>query len=189
MNCDQDAKGRILLAVTELLKEEPDVEKITVRQIAERAGVGVGSIGYHFGSKHNLLSEAIARNVYIIVQRFLKETEREHIEPTEKLKSMLKTMFNLIQSQEKTARFMLIHGILQGEMRSALYLVPVLKELFKGEKEDLELRIIALQIVQPLNVATIDPAHFHIYSGIDMYNVEERNRFIDMLVDNVVGTV
>ena len=186
MNCDQDAKGRILLAVAELLKEEPDVEKITVRQIAERAGVGVGLISYHFGSKYNLLTEAIDRNVYSTVEDFISKTKGKHIEPIEKLKAMLKSMFNLMQSQRKTARFMLIQGIMKGEMRATLYLVPVLKELFKGQMEDLDLRILALQIVEPIRIAIIDPVHFQLYSGIDMYDVEERNRFIDMLVDNVV---
>ncbi len=133
----QDAKGRILLAVAELLKEEPDIEKITVRQIAERAGVGVGLISYHFGSKYNLLTEAIDRNVYSTVEDFISKTKGKHIEPIEKLKAMLKSMFNLMQSQRKTARFMLIQGIMKGEMRATLYLVPLLKELFKGQREDL----------------------------------------------------
>ena len=53
-----NAKERILQAAIELLAE---FETITVRQIAERAEVGIGSINYHFQSKDNLLNEAVGR--------------------------------------------------------------------------------------------------------------------------------
>lgn len=41
---DQDARERIIKAATEILNEVSDIDTITVRQIAERAGVGTGSI-------------------------------------------------------------------------------------------------------------------------------------------------
>uniref|UniRef100_UPI0011DC8DB2 TetR/AcrR family transcriptional regulator n=5 Tax=Lachnospiraceae TaxID=186803 RepID=UPI0011DC8DB2 len=53
---DQEAKDRIVRVVTELLLKAPEaIDNITVRQIAEQSGVGVGSINYYFGSRDHLL--------------------------------------------------------------------------------------------------------------------------------------
>lgn len=41
---DQDARNRILTATKEILDESDNFDQITVRQIAERANVGVGLI-------------------------------------------------------------------------------------------------------------------------------------------------
>jgi AcrR family transcriptional regulator len=56
---DQDARNRIIKAAIEILDEVTDVDKITVRQVAERANVGTGLINYHFKTKNNLLSLAV----------------------------------------------------------------------------------------------------------------------------------
>ena len=41
---DQDARERIIEAAIEIMKDVPDIDKITVRQIAERAHVGIGTL-------------------------------------------------------------------------------------------------------------------------------------------------
>ena len=56
---EQDVREKIIHAATELLGELSDVEKVTVRQIAERADVAIGSINYHFKSRDNLLGIAV----------------------------------------------------------------------------------------------------------------------------------
>lgn len=58
---DVAADERIIRTAMEILVEEEEPERITVRQIAQRAGVAVGAINYHFQSKEDLLSEAVGR--------------------------------------------------------------------------------------------------------------------------------
>ena len=48
-------------------------------------------------------------------------------------------------------------------------MIPMLKEMFQNKKNELELRIIALQILQPLQVAIMSASTFKIYSGVDIY--------------------
>ena len=57
---EKQARNRIIKAAIELLDEHSDPARITVRQIAERAGVGTGLINYHFQTKDNLLQEAVS---------------------------------------------------------------------------------------------------------------------------------
>jgi len=60
---DFETKERLIQTTIDLLEDVDEVNDITVRQIAERAGVGIGSINYHFQSKDNLLNEAVMQVV------------------------------------------------------------------------------------------------------------------------------
>ena len=54
-----EARQKILNATCDLLREGVKTQSITVRRIAERAGVGIGLINYHFQSRDKLLNEAV----------------------------------------------------------------------------------------------------------------------------------
>lgn len=183
---EQDARERIISAAIEILYEVSDIEKITVRQIAERANVGIGTINYHFNSKDNLLSFAIGEVMANRVNEFLKPQKNSNLDPVENLKTMLKEVCRVAVANKKLVQFMLAKIISDGDMKTPLYFMPFLKEVFRNEKEEIELRVIALQILQPIQLAGISPASFLMYSGVDFYDENDRNKFIDMLVNNVI---
>jgi len=183
---EQDARQSIIDTTKSILEEVDDVEKITVRQIAERAGVGIGLINYHFKSKDNLLSIAIGDVMSKTIWSFTKTDDYSNLEPTAKLKMMMKELYALAGSNEKLIRFILSREVLEGNMQTPLHLIPLLKEIFGNKKDDMQLRIIALQILHPIQVTGLNIDAFHMYSGIDLYNTEQRTRFIDMLIDNLI---
>jgi AcrR family transcriptional regulator len=185
MTTDQDAKKRIIIAALEILDEVNHIEKITVRQIAKRANVGVGLINYHFQSRDNLLSVAIGDVMAKMATEFVTSDVYSDSVPVLKLKRMLKELFNFGLSHEKLIRFTLTQGLLNGDMKAGLFLVPVLKEMFEGKKDELQLRIIAAQIILPIQVASLNPTQFKLYSGIDLNNESERNNFLETMVDNL----
>jgi AcrR family transcriptional regulator len=181
---DQDAKNRILKAAAEILDETEDIERITIRQIAERAGVGTGLINYHFKSKDNLLNVVVGDKMAQIVMSFTGQKEGE--KPVTRLKTMLKELFSYAEGYEKLMRFSLARTVLGCEMDAELFLVPMLKEIFGSEKAEMELRIIAMQILLPLQAASINAQSFRLYSGVDLYSEAQRNSLIDALIDNVI---
>ena len=183
---DQDARNRMIKAAIEILDEVTDVDKVTVRQIAERANVGVGLINYHFKTKNNLMSIAVGDVMAKMATSFITPGNYSELEPVPKLKTMLKELYNFAEKHEKLVQFILTQGILNGDMQTPLFLVPVLREIFGNRKDEVHLRIIALQILLPIQVNSINPMKFHFYSGIDLHNEEQRNSFIDTLVDNIV---
>lgn len=183
---ETDARERILKAAAEILREETDIEKITVRQIAERANVGVGSINYHFDSKDKLLSMAVGDALAEIIKSFSEHENNDSLSPVERLKNMLEALCGVALSNEKLSQFMLTQDIMNGNMQAPLYLIPALREIFGTEKGEIELRVAALQIIQPLQIAGISPKAFRVYSGIDLYDTKARSEFIDMLIDNLM---
>lgn len=185
MSGDQDARERMIQAAAELLSESSEVEKITVRQISERAGVGIGSIGYHFGSKDSLLAAAAGSMLSRMTEDFFK-CAGEDSDPVQGLRDLMKVLFRFSGQQEAIVRFLLLQGIQRGELQAGLMLIPQLRRIFGEKKEEPELRILALQLIEPLQFAAVSPEAFRLYSGVDLFEEEARNRLIDMLVDNLI---
>ncbi|MBU0928988.1 MAG: TetR family transcriptional regulator [Spirochaetes bacterium] len=52
-----DTKNAIMEATLAIVGES-GFEKLTIRAIAERAGIGIGTVHYHFGSKDKAIAEA-----------------------------------------------------------------------------------------------------------------------------------
>ena len=185
-SAEHDLKQKIVDATKELLGEGKDVGKITVRQIATRADVGVGLINYHFKSKDNLLSIAIGDVMEETIMKFTGDEANLHMAPDVRLRALLKELCASAGNDEKLVRFMMLREITEGHMQAPLYLIPILKEMFGDDLDEMQLRIIALQILQPLQLSALNPSAFHMYSGIDISDPEQRNRFIDMLIDNLI---
>ncbi|MBV1758860.1 MAG: TetR/AcrR family transcriptional regulator [Dethiosulfatibacter sp.] len=179
-----DARNNIINAVVEIISEGFDVDKITVRQVAERANIGIGLINYHFNSKNKLLSIAVAEYMAKIAADFVTPGNYSGSNPVEKIKAMLKKLFGIAEQHEALIKFTITQNLLDGEMKTPLFLIPVLKEFFGDQKDEIHLRIIALQILLPIQIASINPAEFHLYSGIDLHDERQRNIYIDTLVDN-----
>lgn len=188
MGNENETRQRIISATIELLNELPDVEKITVRLVAQRAEVGVGLINYHFHTRDNLISLAIGSIMAEMATAMGSAGTNGDDSGVERIRSMLKSLYTYAEQHEKFIQFLLTHGIINGDLDSALYLVPGLKEVFPQEKDEIQLRIIALQILLPIQVASINPSAFRHFTGIDLHDVKQRDAYIDTLVDNVLTT-
>ena len=185
---DQDARNRILMATKEILDESENFDQITVRQIAERANVGVGLINYHFRSKDNLLGTVVGDEMAKMAGDFLKAGSVSGMDPIERLKSILKELFQYGEKHKDFLKYTMTRSILNGDMQAQLTLVPLLRDIFADQKDEINLRILAMQILLPLQVTALSPQAFHFYSGIDLFDETQRNRFIDTLIDNLVKT-
>ncbi|MDF2985574.1 MAG: TetR family transcriptional regulator [Eubacterium sp.] len=183
---DQDAKERIIKAAAEILDEVYDVDKITVRQVAERANVGIGLINYHFKSKDNLLGVVVANMMAEKAVGFITPGNYSDFEPVTKLKAMLKELYSFGSQYEKLNQFTIMKGIQSGDIQTQLFIIPVLREIFGNNADEMHLRILAMQIILPLQVTALCPSAFKIYSGIELHNEIQRNNFIDNLINNLV---
>ncbi len=75
---NETAKEHIISVTTDLIEKcNGDTACITARMIAKEAGVGLGLINYHFGSKDNLITECVQRIIYSVVNEFQMKGEFE----------------------------------------------------------------------------------------------------------------
>lgn len=184
---EKDTRQLIIDRVKDLINETDHIEEITVRQIAARAEVGVGLINYHFKSKDNLLSEAVGDVMSEMIMRFKKEDSNEITQhPIQKLKSLLKELYSFAGQSEKLIRFILNREIIGGDLRTALHLISFLKDIYGEDEDEMKLRIIALQILLPIQVTGLNQDAFLMYSGIELSDAQQRDKFIDALIDNLI---
>ena len=82
-----DNKEAIIKATITLIEEKGEhLEEITVRDICKNAGVGLGLVNYHFGSKEKLIEMCVERIINGIVERFQNIQEKtESLSSFEKL--------------------------------------------------------------------------------------------------------
>lgn len=80
-----NVKDRIIEVTTELIElHQGNAKGITARVIAEKAGIGLGLINYHFGSKENLITTCVQRIISNVVTAGVKvnkeyDTDKEHL--------------------------------------------------------------------------------------------------------------
>ena len=183
---DQEARERIILVVKEMMKEDLDLDRLTVRQIAERAEVGIGLINYYFKSKDKLISLVVGEVMANLVSDYLSQESDGDLDPANRLKEMLKALYGFGEKHNKYVHYLIAHTLLEGDLGAAMMLIPRLKEVFP-DKDEFEVRIIALQILLPIQITSLNPGAFHLYSGIDLGDAGQRNNYIDKLIDNLIA--
>lgn len=183
---DQNAKDRILDATLAILGEVDDPAAITVRQIAERAEVSLGSINYYFGGKDTLLSEAVGRVLMVEASRWFADAADTATDPVTRLRMLLKETSRVSMQYVSMMQIMLLHSLQQGDVSVPVMLLPLLREIFKDRRSDSELRMVALQLIIPLQASVLNPSAYRNYTGYDLTDDRQRNTLIDHLIDNLV---
>ncbi|MBC2397949.1 TetR/AcrR family transcriptional regulator [Clostridium tetanomorphum] len=186
-NKDINAKDKIIKVTIDMLNEVGEPDKITIREIAKRAKVGVGLINYHFQTKENLLYRAVSHTMSDMAVQLQKLNDSEDEDPVQRLKIMLKELSDFTVRYSKLSLILASYDLQQGDMQTPLYLIPILREIYKDTKDEIEMRIIALEIIATLQVTYIRSQAFQIYTGIDINNKAQRDELIDIIVNSVIN--
>lgn len=88
-----DTRGKILQAAIDIVGLKGEV---TIREIAEKAGVNVASINYYFGNKNNLLKEVESYFSEILYNMQYKILEGDNISSNEKLVKWTKSFIDFL---------------------------------------------------------------------------------------------
>jgi AcrR family transcriptional regulator len=180
-----DPKKRILQAAIELLNEQAP-ESITIRKIAERAGVGIGLINYHFQSKDRLLNEAVGGSMAEATSRWLNANEDEYPDPALRLKNLLKETSTIGARFPVLLQIAVSYELQHGNFSVPQLIVPILREIFGPTKKEKELRLLAFQLVTALQVAAVRADAFEAYSGVNILDEAQRDKAIDLLIESIL---
>jgi Transcriptional regulator len=173
-----ETKSRIFQAAMELMNELGDVEPITMRDIAKRAKVSLGLINYYFASKEELLMSAMSDRLIKMHKELLAKCQESKGDATEKLITMLSDLANYMFDYEIINRKMLEYVLTKGDMESVSFCLPLLREIYSGEIDEITLRIKAFRIITILQSVFMRCFDFMDFTGIDFSNKEQRTDFI-----------
>ena len=167
-----EAKKRILETVVSAMQENQDIGKLTNRQIAEKAGVNSALINYYFKSKDNLLIEAVNICMGNLFENIIQKTSKEIV--------------CLGYNHYPLAKITVANELNGGGIITNKMIQPVLKEIFKQSKDEYEIKILAAQILLPVQVIFLNASAYQKYLQCDIKNVMvEQEKLIDIIFKNL----
>lgn len=180
-----ESKERIMDTMVKLMMERKDINKITTRQIAELANVNSALINYYYQSKENLVFKAVEICMDNIAKELFVE-DKQNENPISKLKKMIKTFSGFAFDNYYLSEIAIGNEIRHGSITTNTMFLPLLKEIFKESKTETELKLIALQIITPMQVLFLNANDYKGYIAKDLYNEEIRNELLDQMIDNIL---
>jgi AcrR family transcriptional regulator len=182
----QDARSRILSTTLELIRETDDPASVTVRQVAARAGVGIGLVNYHFGSRDRLLNEVIGTLMNEEVSPFLLAENETEQDPRSRLINLLFASAEVAIAYPRYAQITVTFALFNSSMDVPLLIVPLIRQMVNPSRTDQEVRWMAYSLVTTLQAALLQYQQFHVYSGINLLDPDQCKAAIIQLVDLIV---
>ncbi|SHI20648.1 transcriptional regulator, TetR family [Sporobacter termitidis DSM 10068] len=180
-----DAKERIMNTVVGLMLEGKDLTRITNREIASLAGVNSALINYYYQSKENLLNLAVGACMSQMADQLLEDTPGGAA-PRQRLRNMMRGISRFAVEHRFLSEISISAELKGGNENTVRTILPILKEIFK-EKSENELRLLALQLIVPLQVILLHPTAYKKSLNGDVSDLDVGFRLLDIFIDNIIG--
>ncbi len=184
MTRSDQVKEKIIEATIDLINaSEGDVAHIGTRAIAERAGVGLGMINYHFQTKEHLIEICVERIIGDVIGAFRPEIPSDSLSPSEKAGLTAKQVADFLFDNPAVSRISILSDLknpkaLDNTIRSVMGLESTIASMDIPEKE---CHIMAFALVSAMQALFLRQELF----GLDMKTKEQRDKTIDMLVQRL----
>lgn len=179
-----------MTAAKELIQSSNgNMNEITTRMIAEKAGVGVGLINYHFHTKDNLVELCVQSIISDVVQRFRPNLEAG-LEPRERLKKAVKLVADFLADNPSLSRISVLAdhakpGYHDNTMNTVTGLLALWSNGGEEETSQESHKLMMFSLVSLIQAAMLRREMTASLMGFDFDKKEERDRFLDFLVDRL----
>ena len=154
------ARERIMETVIALLEEGKDISRISNREIAALAGVNSALINYYYQSKDNLIS--LAAGACMARIGGMLSDHAEDATPAQRIKSMLKKFSEFCFRHSTLAEIAVSSELKAGSLQTSKMLYPLFREHFGERKTDMEIKLMTLQLLNPMQLLFLNR---HEYKG------------------------
>lgn len=186
----KSVKEKIIDSTIELIGECVSIESVTIRDIATKAGVGVGLINYHFQTKDNLINQCVQKIIGNIIENFDKLYQSLTMEPLDKLRFLTKQMCSFVVQNQGISRVSILSDLSTGDCldntsQTTKAYLPVMREACGNKKSDKELYQLTFILQATLQSAFLRRDVLMQSADVDFYDTEQREQFIDRLIDTI----
>ncbi len=173
-------------AAISLMRETQDPQRLTVRQIAERAGVNSALVSYYYGSKEDLIHAAVDAILRAEAGNWLAPPDNE-ADPIKRLKEMLRQMSDMVIGYFQFTKVSLEFALTQGGAEVAQMILPLLRAIDPG-RDEREVRLLSFVFISGLQSVLVRQETFRSYTGYDLFDKTQRDEILDKLVDTIIAS-
>lgn len=181
-------KENIIRATTELIEQSSGrIHEITSRKIAQQAGVGLGLINYHFGSKENLITICVQRIINNVVMCFSQKkdtADRSNLSDEERLADWAKQVFDFLFENHAISSISIL-GDMQNyhiESNSVYTQKGFLKAIQDQGTPEGDKRLLVFMLTGAMQIAFLSGDTAKELLGYDLTIKEQRDLYIDKTV-------
>ncbi len=186
MNKTEQTKEQLIQTTIKLISEGHDPEELSVRQIADEAGITFGLINYHFGTKQQLIQLACQIIFNSKIEEMMQFLYKSQGNPVERLRMYLKFSTNLgMTHHQAILKVITKQELFEGEYETVTHFLPLMKEIFPDVSEN-ELKLLAFQLIIPIQVAFIKYEQTSKYFSQNNSDPSSVEWFIDQSIDNLL---
>lgn len=186
-------RDKILSATLKIIGKE-GFQNITVKKIADLAEVNIAAVNYHFGSKTNVVNEAI-QVLNEKRMRCFEVLEQKDMPPIERLRRfLLNYMESALEYPDVFRNF--IYSAINNCLSSGDNIVLLKKENFDTIKSTMNegglyidnevLMMKLVQIIGCMQLPILLGGHMEQMSGMDFDKIEVRNKYVELMLKSLL---
>lgn len=189
-----DIKELLIDRTIELIKEsEGKPERITARAIAQRSGVALGLINYHFGSKDNLLAECCNKIINELLSSMkpgLIKSEDDGLTDRERLILYAKQTFEYLFANRAIVKMSILSDFRSyGEDTNSALTQKGFQMAIKSDIPGKSKRLIAFSLASSMQTAFLAADESKKITGYDLNTKKGRGSFIEDTVNMLMGGI
>lgn len=189
-----DIKELLIDQTIALIKEsDGKPESITARAIAQRSGVALGLINYHFGSKDNLLAECsnkIINDLLSGMKPELMNAEDDGLSDLERLTGYAKQTFEFLFANRAIVKMSILSDFssYRADSNSALTQKGFQMAL-RGNISGKSKRLISFSLASSMQAAFLAAEESKKITGYDLNTRKGRSAFIEDTINMLMGDI
>lgn len=184
MKNSTEVKEIIIKSTIELIEQSNgDIKKITSRSIAEKSGIALGLINYHFESKENLIALCVQRIINNVLMNFAPDkvdyVKDDGLTDKERLISFAKQTYDFLFANYSLVKISILSDFAnyQPQSNSALTQMGFLFALRKNIPEYRK-KLIAFSLTSIMQDAFLAGENSEAIVGYNLMDKEQRDRFV-----------
>ncbi len=187
-----DKKEEIIAATTALINASGEnIDKLTVRGICKRAGVGLGLINYYFGNKDALIETCVERIINGIVENFVEIGANTEMSPFEKLDYLGNLTFTFLFEHQAVSRISVLTDIRapkaeDNTQRTLRAFIPLVAAC-RPDWSESEVKSRTFCLISSMQTAFIRHGVILKTQGVNLKNASERKCFHTRLLRHILG--
>ncbi len=188
----EEMKERIIRSTIELIEQgNGNIGEITTRMIAEKAGIGISLIHYHFQTKERLVELCVQRIITGVIENFRPSVAAAD-SPLVRITAVARQVADFLAANPAISRISILGDLTQPALQDNTALTMAgFSAAWQGGKSSsgdpatLNVKTAVFALTALIQSAFLRKEQSRELFGYDMENKEERDRFIGWMAERL----